>query len=96
MGKYARRLKKALGRPLELTKVQKLSGPQSAHGCEACRGEENRRELIASLLLKAQLGSWICKCPQCSADWKVTLYIEGPREEVMARFVPMHTGSSLN
>lgn len=84
MGKFARRFRKQFGKPLELTKLKSLPG---VHGCEACRGESNRRELIASFLTEGKLGTWLAKCPICGHEWKVQLYTNAS-DEVLASFSP--------
>jgi hypothetical protein len=84
----SKRIRRRLARQAKLTHRPEQSDAAAVlHGCESCRDQDNRQELVKSLIAAGQAdeAGVNARCPVCGADWSVSFFA-GPKGEAHVRF----------
>ncbi len=78
---------RAIAERAELTPTA-LSPEAAKHGCDLCRGQERRQAITRDLISEGQLCTARLRCTDCGADWLVSLFAKGARQELHVSFKP--------
>lgn len=81
--------RRKLQRAADKAKLTPVALEAAPHGCERCRGQEWRTQLMKELLTNVMIGDSKVLCTVCGGKWLVSVFAVGPREEIHISFKPI-------